>query len=405
MLCVSLKNKKQTMKRQKFTIAILTIICLQTNLFADIAPNPIKAKSISPKDQTSIRMESEKVIIDLYNDSSVVTCLFNMKNLGEQEKLQIGFPEMSFYHYRQKSKVDEATRFQVKENGKVVRFKFSDSLKYNEEYRKKVESFQIKEEWYLWESEFQQGESKTIEVEYSLPFGMLYKTNERFFTYLLSTGAKWKGTIGKAEVIVNLKDIEMDSVVSQKPDNCVKSNNQLTWTFTDLEPTTKDDIKVNYNSNKILYKGKKQIQTGLILDENLVKRFDFRKTDPPVFIVDENLVKEFDFVKVDPNDIVSIEVLKNPEETMKYTMEKNGVIKVYTKNFVLTELNEIIKSKTKEKIILADYDKLKKDYCLLINGIEVDFAKVIGIEKKSIAKLEIINSKDQKSRIMIELKK
>lgn len=392
------------MKRPKFTIAILTIICLQTNLFADIAPNPIKAKSISPKDQTSIRMESEKVTIDLYNDSSVVKCLFNMKNLGEQEKLQIGFPEMSFYHFRQKSKVDEANRFQIKENGKVVLFKFSDSLKYNEEYRKKVESFQIKEEWYLWESEFQQGESKTIEVEYSLPFGMLYKSSERFFTYLLSTGAKWKGTIGKAEIIVNLKDIEIDSIISQKPDNCVKNNKQLTWTFTNLEPSTKDDIKINYNSNKILYKGKKQIQTGFILDENLVKKIDFRKIDSPLFIVDENLVKEFDFVKVDPNDIASIEVLKNPEETMKYTMGKNGVIKVYTKNFVLTELNKIINENDNPKIIIADYDKLKKDYCLLINGIEVDFSKVIGLGKKSISKLEIIKSKDNKYRLLIEKK-
>lgn len=372
------------MKRHKFAIAILTIICLQTNLFADIAPNPIKAKSISPKDQTSIRMESEKVVIDLYNDSSVVKCLFIMKNLGEKEKLQIGFPEMSFHYYRQKSKVDEANRFQVKENGKSVNFDFSDSLRYDEVYRKKVQSYQIKEEWYLWESEFQQGESKTIEVQYSLPFGMLYKTNKRFFCYLLSTGAKWKGTIGKAEIIINLKDIEMDSIVSQQPDNCVKSNKQLTWTLSDFEPSTKDDIKVHYNSSKILYKGKKPI--------------------PPVYIVDENLVNEFDLGKIEPNDIASIEVIKDAE-TREYTKQDNGVIKIYTKNFVLTELNTIIKAKTKEKIILPDYDKLIKDYCLFVNGTEVGFVKVIGIEKKSIAKLEIINLKDKKSKIMIDLKK
>lgn len=373
------------MKRQKFTISILTIICLQTNLFADISPNPIKAKSISPKDQTSIRMESEKVIIDLYNDSSVVKCLFNMKNLGEQEKLQIGFPEMSFHYYQQKSKVDEANRFQVNENGKAVNFEFSDSLRNNDEYRKKVETYQIKEEWYLWESEFQQGESKMIEVQYSLPFGMLYKTNERFFTYLLSTGANWKGTIGKAEIIINLKDIEMDSIVSQQPANCIKFDKQLTWTFSDFEPTTKNDINVHYNSNKILYKGKKPI--------------------PPVYIVDENLVKGIDLGEIDPNDIAGIEVFKKPEETMKYTMEKNGVIKVYTKSFVLTALKGLVKEKSNKEINLTDYDKLIKDYYLFINGIKVDFVKVIGINKKSIAKLEIINLKDKKSKIMIYLKK
>ncbi len=372
------------MKIYKLAIIILTL-CLHTNLFADIAPNPIKAKSISPQDQTSIRMVSEKVIIDLYNDSSVVKCLFNMKNLGEQEKLQIGFPEMTFHYYRQKSKVEEANRFQVKENGKVVNFDFSDSLRYNEEYRKKVESYKIKEEWYLWESEFQQGESKTIEVQYSLPFGMLYKTNERFFTYLLSTGANWKGTIGKAEIIVNLKDIEIDSLVSQQPNNWAITNDQLKWTFLDFEPTTKDDIRINYNSSKILYTGKKPI--------------------PPVFIVDENIEKEFDSKLIDPNDIVSIDVIKNPEETKKYTNQNNGVVKIYTKDFVMTELNRLVEAKSKEKIVLPDYDRLKEKYELFINQENSDFAKVIGIKTKSVARLEIIDSKDDKTKIMLEMKK
>ena len=372
------------MKIHKIAIIILTL-CLHTNLFADIAPNPIKAKSISPKDQTSIRMESEKVIIDLYNDSSVVKCFFNMKNLGEQEKLQIGFPDMSFHYFRQKSELDEANRFQVKVNGKIVDFDLSDSLRYNEEYQKKVKSYQIKEEWYLWESEFQQGESKTIEVQYSLPSGLLYKTNERFFTYLLSTGANWKGTIGKAEIIVNLKDIEMDSIISQQPNNCDISNNQLTWTFFDFEPTTNDDIKINYNSSKILYTGKTPI--------------------PPIIIVDERLDKEFHLKEIEPNDIAGIDVIKNPEETRKYTNQNNGVVKIYTKDFVLSELKRLIKAKSKEEIILPDYDQLKEDYRLFINEGEVDFTKIIGIKTQSVARLKIIDSKDDKTKIIIELKK
>ena len=367
------------MKRQKLGILLLAIICLQTNLFADIAPNPINAKSISSKNQTSIRMESEKVIIDLYNDSSVVKCLFNMKNLGEYEKLQIGFPDMSFHYYLQKSKVDEVNRFQVKENGKAVNVNFSDSLR----YRQKEGSYQIKEEWYLWESEFQKGESKTIEVQYSLPFGMLYKTNERFFTYLLSTGANWKGTIGKAEIIVNLIDIKMDSIISQKPDNCVISNNQLTWTFSDFEPSTNDDIKIYYNSSEILYKGEKFIQ--------------------PVLIVDES--EELNFKNIDPNNVANIEILKNPEETKKYTTQNNGVIKIYTKDFVISELNRIINAKSNKKVVLPDYEQLKENYRLYINENEVDITKIIGIKTESVIKLKIIDRKNDKIRIMIKLKK
>lgn len=371
------------MTNQKIATAILAIIFIHANLLADIAPNPIKAKSISPKEQTSIRMESEQVIIDLYNDSSVVKCLFNMKNLGAHERLQIGFPEMSFYYYQQNSKVDETNRFQVTENGKAISFDFSDSLKHNEIDRKKAGSYPMKEAWYLWESEFQPGETKTIEVQYSLPFGMLYKTNERFFTYLLSTGANWKGTIGKAEIMVNLKDIEMDSIEFQKPDNCIKKNKQLIWTFTDIEPTANEDIKVQYHSNKILYKGSKTI--------------------PPVCIVDGILVEWLDLEKINPNDIASVEVFKNDED-MKYTMQHNGVIKIYTKNFVLTELNKIVNAKAKEKVTLPEFDKLKEAYCLFINGAEADFTKVTSLENKAIAKVEIVKSKDKKSKIMVDLK-
>ncbi|HZK97003.1 MAG TPA: DUF4424 family protein [Prolixibacteraceae bacterium] len=372
------------MKRFKFAIVILTIICLQTNLFADIAPNPIKAKTISPKDQTSIRMESEKVIIDLYNDSSVVKCLFNMKNLGEQEKLQICFPEMSFYHYRIKSKADEVNRFEVKENGKAIKIDFSDSLRYDKGYRKKVELYQIKEEWYLWDSEFQKGESKTIEVQYSLPFGMLYKSNKRFFTYLLSTGAKWKGTIGKAEIIINLKDIVKDSIISKSPADCKISDKQFIWTFRDFEPSADNDIKVIYNSDKILYKGKKPIS--------------------PAFMVNGEIKKDFEFDKISPTDIASIEIIKNPENNKNHK-SPNGIVKIYTKEFVMAKFERMIKAKTKRKITLPEFDEFKENYCLMINEKEVDISQIINIEKKSIDKLEIISTKDEKNKIMIELKK
>jgi len=384
-LCVSLTRNLQTMKRNNFVLITLILIFQNFNIFADVKPVLIQAKTIYPGNKTSVRMESERVIIDLYNDSSVVKCTFHMKNLGEQQKLQIGFPEMNFYHYRLISESETLNRFKVKENGKAIEFYLSDSLKNNAELRRKIDSYQIIQDWYLWDGEFQKGESKTIEVQYSLPFGMLYSTNERFFTYLLSTGANWNGTIGKAEIIVNLKDIELDSLISQQPNKCLINNDQLTWTFTDFEPTTKDDIKVYYNSSKILYKGKMHI--------------------PPVFIVDENLDKEFDLKSIEPNDIASIEVIKNPEETKKYTNQNNGVVKIYTKDFVLKELKKLIKAKSKENLVLPDYEQLKEDYRLFINKDEVDFAKNIDIKTNSVAKLEIIDLKNEQNKIMIELKK
>jgi hypothetical protein len=65
----------------------------------------------------------------------------------------------------------------------------------------------------------------------------------------------------------------------------------------------------------------------------------------------------------------------------------------------------VIKAKTKRKVNLPEYDILQENYCLLINDNEVDFSKITSVEKNSIAKLEIINSKEGKNKILIELKK
>lgn len=373
------------MNRYSFVTITLILIFQNLNLLADIRPVLIQAKTIYPGSETSVRMESERVIIDLYNDSSVVKCTFIMRNPGEREKLQIGFPEMNFYHYRLISESEKLKRFKVKENGNEVKFYLSDSLKNNAELQRKIDTYQIIHDWYLWDGEFQKGESKTIEVQYSLPYGMLYKTNERFFTYLLSTGADWKGTIGKAEIIVNLKDIETDSILSIQPGNFEISNKQLTWTFSDFEPTTNDDIKIHYNSGIAVHSGKKPI--------------------PPVFIVDGKTVNEFDLKSIDPNDIAGIEVIRDPEETTRYTNQNKGVVKICTKDYVLAELKRLITAKSRVKIVIVDYDQLKEDYCLFVNGNEVDFSKIAGLNTKSVAKLEITGLKDGKNKISIELKK
>ncbi|RKD90179.1 DUF4424 family protein [Mangrovibacterium diazotrophicum] len=364
------------MKTTKIILAILALICLQTSLFADIAPNPIKAKSISPKAATSIRMESERVEIDLYNDSSVVTCVFYMRNLGEPEKLQIGFPDMRFYHFSME-KHQNGDRFAVKENGKTIAFTSASG-------GAEGSGSPDEKDWYLWNSEFEKGESKTIEVQYSLPCGMRYKSNERFFTYLLSTGAGWEGTIGKAEIIVNLKDIEQDSVLSQTPANCEISGKQFSWTFTDFEPTENNDIKISYNTNKNVYKGPKPIN--------------------PTIFIDGVKADSLDLNTVQPNDIACIQVFKTTAENNLFPESPGGVVKIYSKVYVWTKLDKMVKAKSKKKINLPDYDALKENYSLFVDDNEVDFSEVIGIKEEFIAKLEVIKSRKSKRKIMIGLR-
>ena len=59
----------------KINLTILTLIlACNYSVFADIAPNPIRAKGIVTSLTTDIRMVSEKVTVDLFQDHSEVEC-------------------------------------------------------------------------------------------------------------------------------------------------------------------------------------------------------------------------------------------------------------------------------------------------------------------------------------------
>lgn len=90
----------------------------------DIAPNPISANGILTKTDTKIRMESEKVWVELYKEYSIVECAFEMVNYGQKTDLEVGFPVMDFHHwslgtYRQDDKSNfkiEVDDFELKES-------------------------------------------------------------------------------------------------------------------------------------------------------------------------------------------------------------------------------------------------------------------------------------------------
>ena len=94
--CCSVYKKDLKMKR--LTI-ILTCLLIIGKVNADIAPNPIVIKSIYSVDSCKIQMTQEYVYADLYNDSAVVVCTFNLLNLADTITIQVGFPEMNFQYW------------------------------------------------------------------------------------------------------------------------------------------------------------------------------------------------------------------------------------------------------------------------------------------------------------------
>src|SRR5690554_1206362 len=85
--------KDTNMKR--LTIILIGILIIG-KVYADIAPNPIVIKWIYTIDSCKIQMTQEYVYADLYNDSAIVECAFELLNLGDSTTIQVGFPEMNF---------------------------------------------------------------------------------------------------------------------------------------------------------------------------------------------------------------------------------------------------------------------------------------------------------------------
>lgn len=315
----------------KTTIILILIHLCILSTYADIRPNPIKAKGIVSGVNTSISMDSEQVVVDLYKDSAIVECHFYMKNDSNAQQLTIGFPEMNFHYFRQNDGA-EINNFSVYENGekiKLISLHQPETASTNEQvlFSGIINQKSEDQPWFIWNSSFDKDELKTIVVRYSLPYGAM-KNGSRYFTYLLNTGSGWKGNIGKADIVVNLKDIQPDLILKAVPENYKITGNQLSWSFSNFEPTTTDDIKIYYEPSKGYYKPKSKENTPVVVVNNkVIPDINLFELEP----MGVERLAELIHVKVE--EIESLQVLKDKETMEKYNTE-NGVLIIYTKDYI-----------------------------------------------------------------------
>ena len=102
--------------------------------------------------------------------------------------------------------------------------------------------------WYVWNVHFDSQEMKQIKVEYTLPSGIAYGKNYRYFKYILETGKGWFKSIEKAEIQVKIHDVNIRNIENLAPQNYTfdPTNNTYKWLFYNLEPTKEDDIYIQY---------------------------------------------------------------------------------------------------------------------------------------------------------------
>jgi len=99
-------------------------------------------------------------------------------------------------------------------------------------------------EWQVFDLHFEAGQRRTVRHTYRTPPHWFQSPWSVEFTYVLRTGANWAGTIGRAEVVVDLAGLDLAQLRGASPDNFTVSDNHITWLFWDFEPEY--DIHINY---------------------------------------------------------------------------------------------------------------------------------------------------------------
>jgi hypothetical protein len=195
-----------------------------------------------PTPNRDIRMTAETVSVRFLNDTARVSCVFTFRNEGPPQRVVIGFP-------------DEA-HGDVPERGLIQWFRSWVNDKEVAVQRvavKRVVDYEGTYVWWLKEVSFAPGQTVRIRNEYEIRYSENVE-GTRWFTYILVTGAGWKGSIGEATVTVDLGRIPPGAlfgpgVPQQRPGLAVTpgfrlAGRQLQWRFLNFEPTERNNIRV-----------------------------------------------------------------------------------------------------------------------------------------------------------------
>ncbi len=370
---------------------LVIVICLNVEIKADIAPNPIQARGISAKFPTEIKMTYEKVTVSLTLDSSFVHCYFKLHNEGKAEKIQIGYPCMNTTPYTLPNSA--FAPINVYQNGKRI-----ENINMSTPDPKSL--LINNNSWYLWDSFFEKNETMVIELTYSLPYGIVKNDLYNKFDYLLSTGSGWKGNIDTAEIIVTLRNFDKTLILKTSPEGYTVSGNQLIWRLYNIEPTAKDDISIKYERKPRQYdeRLKKSPSVLVLLDEEIVLSYDLRHPN--------------NMDSLDPNDIIYMFVIKDSLEAKSKFPNVNsshGLILIYSNKFIPTRLIGILNSKAtgikSEKIKPIPISEFKDKYSLDLNGKNIKKEniafEILKINESKINQVSIKKLHKNRDRIII----
>jgi hypothetical protein len=210
-------------------VLVVLALSLFTPVLADIAPPRQFGQSLSPGEATMVAMTAEAVTVTLTPKEAFVSAVFDLSNTGDDEQLVVGFPEAAPGGRPTVRLLD----FRASVDGKEVRH--TAHLPGTE-----AGGDEALRGWITWPMEFPAGCQRKVEVSYRVPYQTRYVPTllgDRDFTYVLVTGAAWRGSIGKALIEVQCtKGLTPDHLGDIKLEGFERTATGLRWKLTDLEP-------------------------------------------------------------------------------------------------------------------------------------------------------------------------
>jgi tetratricopeptide (TPR) repeat protein len=218
-------------------------------VWADGAPMYAAGKTLAPGDpNTPIVMDWERVEASIDGSpeetslEARVKASFRLHNTAGAVRQTVGFPAHgpNFFVFRPK---DLMRDFEVLVDGGVVETRRVE-LPFSWNGRSQRQPVP----WYIWEMGFGPQAVRNVEVSYRhIVMGIGGQPNPRLyvFHYILTSGAGWKGPIGKAEIVVKLPPwFQPGQLLMALPSGYRVSGNTIAWNLSNFEP--KVDIGVAF---------------------------------------------------------------------------------------------------------------------------------------------------------------
>jgi hypothetical protein len=169
-----------------------------------------EGETVWPIESKEIEMVAETVLVQPAEIGWDANCIFILKNTGESTEVQVGCPDVT----------DEGPGADLTE-GTIKSFRcFVDGKEVQVEHKAGInDSLNSRLTYpfaYVWRMSFKKGQVRAVRNTYN--FGGLYISDGTIeLTYILKTGALWKGKIGVADIIFNLGKLDPRFTNSIKP--------------------------------------------------------------------------------------------------------------------------------------------------------------------------------------------